>query len=204
MRAARRPLTALAAPVSLLSGPAGAGRGDWSAGDGADAGVDVSVGAGAAMGIDESGPVERVSDGETADGAAAAGAAGGAANGEGGVAMAPGGVPNGTCPESGMPRLTGPVAAPVVPVRPVVPASASGAARGGRRLELRGRRRDGLGELLLSGSGRLERRELLEWLGLRERRGRLDRGRLLVVRGRRRLGELRGCGQPAGLRRGVL
>ena len=136
LRAARRPLTALAAPVSLPSGPAGAGRGGWSTGDGGSTSgwVPRRGGVGAGIVIAGSGPVERVSDGETvggASGAGGAGGAGGAASGEAiegvakdGAGMAAGGVANGTWPESGMPRLTG---APIPPVVPVVPASASGA-----------------------------------------------------------------------------
>jgi len=127
LRAARRPLTALAAPVSLPSGPAGAGRGGCSTEDGSD----VGAGAGIGIGIAESGPVERVSDGVTgggagdadgADGADGAGGAGGAARGE---AIAGGAT--GTWLDSGMPRLTGLAIPPVVPV---VPASANGAGAG--------------------------------------------------------------------------
>src|ERR1700722_17099146 len=108
--AARPPLTAPPAPVSLPSGPAGAARAGWSTGAGADGGAGAwggaGVGAWTGIGIAESGPVELVSGGATVGGAGGAGAAGG------------------TWAGSGMPRLTG---EPVVPVVPVPPASADGA-----------------------------------------------------------------------------
>jgi hypothetical protein len=136
LRAARRPLTALAAPVRLPSGTAGAGRGGWSIGDAADVGAGACGAEEIGLGVDigGSGPVERVSGGATVGGMGDAGGAGGAASGEAidgvdkdGAGRAADGVANGAWPISGMPRLTGVPIPAVVPVVPVVPASASGA-----------------------------------------------------------------------------